>query len=377
MNSLTLGFFSILFLAFIGFMAAPVSAATTSYLLKIDPLTSSSNISGGIAGFNQNFTLSGTFNALITDGTTIQFENIDVVGTALDSPNNQYPPGTVVKFTDFPTFPGVINTTFPICLACPISFSGSIVINNIQQSYTGAFDSMRPLMAMKGQVLPLSGADFFTTVYSLNAAVTTPAPSPTPTPAPPLSVGDVSITTLRDTAAVWTPVVIDLTMTPMAPTCRIVNPPANGTATIDDYCRSGTYMPAPGFIGNDVFTYQASKGSLVSNIGTVAVAVTEGPVDQICVQNNPVSQFSQTGKQGTLTISFTGNITSHTNKEVKICPGTILKYQASSTQGPVECKVRNNTTRGSGSLKINDHIKCTDKPAGKDKVWFKVKSGVK
>jgi uncharacterized Zn-binding protein involved in type VI secretion len=78
-----------------------------------------------------------------------------------------------------------------------------------------------------------------------------------------------------------------------------------------------------------------------------------------------------------LSITFTGNITTHTNKVVKVCPGTTLKYQTSSTKGPVVCQVKNNTTRGSGSLKINDHIKCTDKPAGKDKVHFKVKSGVK
>jgi uncharacterized Zn-binding protein involved in type VI secretion len=62
---------------------------------------------------------------------------------------------------------------------------------------------------------------------------------------------------------------------------------------------------------------------------------------------------------------------------VKVCPGTTLDYQSTSTQGPVICKIKNSTTRGSGSLKINDHLKCTDKPAGKDKVHFKVKSGVK
>ena len=366
MNSLSIGCFSILLLALVGFMAAPVSAAATSYLLTIDPQVSSSNTSGGIAGFNQNFMLSGTFSAHVTDDITIQFENIDVVGAALDSPNNMVPPGTVVKFTDFPNFPGEIKANI---------FGRSITIDNIQQTFTGTFDGKR--LAMKGQALPISGADFFTTVYSLNAAVIASTPAPTPSPVPALSVGDVSIITPQDTTAFWTPVVIDLTMTPMAPTCRIVNPPANGTATIDDYCRSGTYMPAPGFIGNDVFTYQATKGSLVSNIGTVTVAVTEGPVDQVCVQHNPVSQFSQTGKQGTLTISFTGNITSHTNKEVRVCPGTALSYTTSSTLGPVVCRVRNNTTRGSGTLKINDHLKCTDKPAGKDKVYFKVKSGVK
>ena len=106
------------------------------------------------------------------------------------------------------------------------------------------------------------------------------------------------------------------------------------------------------------------------------MAVTEGQVDTVCVQNNHISHFTQTGKEGSLTISFTGNITSHTNKVVKVCPGTKLTYTTSSTQGPVVCKVKDNTTRGSGILRINDHLKCTDKPAGKDKVGFKVKSGV-
>ena len=91
----------------------------------------------------------------------------------------------------------------------------------------------------------------------------------------------------------------------------------------------------------------------------------------------PVSQFSQTGKQGTLSLSFSGNIVSHTNKTVNICPGTALSFQAQSSVGSVVCKIKNNVTTGSGTLKIRDHLKCTDKPAGKDKVGFKVKSGVK
>ena len=99
-------------------------------------------------------------------------------------------------------------------------------------------------------------------------------------------------------------------------------------------------MPAPGFIGNDVFTYQAAKGSFVSNIGTVTVAVTEGPLDQICAQYNPVSLLTLTGKQGTLTIRFTGHIVSYTNKVVKVCPGTVLSYTTTSTQGPVVCKAK-------------------------------------
>jgi alpha-tubulin suppressor-like RCC1 family protein len=190
---------------------------------------------------------------------------------------------------------------------------------------------------------------------------------------PPVA-SDVNATAVTGASIGWTPIVSDLDGDPLS--CRLGTPPTNGTATVSSNCASGTYQSNPGFIGTDSFTYIANDGQNDSNPGTVTVAVFERSADQICVQNNPVSQFTQTGKDGTLTISFTGNITAHTNKAVKVCPGTTLKYQTSSTKGSVVCQVKNNTTRGSGNLKINDHIKCTDKPAGKDKVHFKVKSGV-
>jgi hypothetical protein len=187
-------------------------------------------------------------------------------------------------------------------------------------------------------------------------------------------VSRVNVTAESGTLVSWTPKASDPDGN--AITCRLGTPPANGTATIASNCSSGTYQSNPGFIGTDSFTYIANDGQADSKPGTVTVAVTEGAVNQLCVQNYPLSQFTQTGKEGTLSITFTGNITSHTHKAVKVCPGTTLKYVATSTQGPVVCRVKNNTTPGSGSLKINDHMKCTDKPAGKDKVHFKVKSGV-
>ena len=191
---------------------------------------------------------------------------------------------------------------------------------------------------------------------------------------PPVAA-NMNLMTLSGVLVNWTPVVVDADGDPVS--CRLGTPPANGTATIASDCSSGTYQSNPGFVGTDSFIYIANDGQFDSNPGTVTVAVTEGTVDQICVKNNPVSIFTQTGKQGTLTITFTGNITSHTNKEVKVCPGTTLSYKTASTKGPVVCRIKNNTAQGSGMLHINDHLKCTDKPAGKDKVWFKVKSGVK
>ena len=141
-------------------------------------------------------------------------------------------------------------------------------------------------------------------------------------------------------------------------------------------CSSGTYQSNPGFVGTDTFTYIANDGRLDSAPGIVTVAVVEPQTVDACVTKYPLTQFSQTGKNGTLTITFTGNIVSYTNKVVKICTGTTLNYTAVSTKGVVMCKVKNNTTRVTGKLRINDHVKCTDKPVGNDKVYFKVKSGV-
>jgi hypothetical protein len=186
---------------------------------------------------------------------------------------------------------------------------------------------------------------------------------------------DVSLAALSGESANWTPQATSYSNYLLV--CRIGTAPENGIATVDANCSAGTYQPNPGFIGTDRFSYIATSGGLESNPGMVTVAVIEGPVDQACTQGNPIAQLTQTGKEGTLTIKLTGNIVTLTNKVAKICPGTTLSYQATSTQGPVVCKVKNNTTPGSGSLKINDHLKCTDKPAGKDKVHFKVKSGVK
>ena len=209
---------------------------------------------------------------------------------------------------------------------------------------------------------------------------------------------------VMDTSISWFPAVFDPEGDAL--NCRLTSPPANGLASVNADCSSGTYTAQPGFVGLDSFSYVANDGKQDSNVASVEVAIVEPtptpsftgtptfmptstpihsgtatptftPTPTGCLAQYPITQFSQKGKDDTLTITFSGNITAHTDKVVKICPGTTLSYQSTSTKGPVVCKVRNNTTRGSSSLKINDHIKCTDKPAGKDKVGFKVKSGVK
>jgi hypothetical protein len=79
-------------------------------------------------------------------------------------------------------------------------------------------------------------------------------------------------------------------------------------------------------------------------------------------------------------MTVTGNIISvnPNGKEIKICPTTTASYNASTnTPGAtVVCRVKSNTSHGQGDVKVNDHVKCTDKPVGNDKLGVKIKSGV-
>lgn len=160
-------------------------------------------------------------------------------------------------------------------------------------------------------------------------------------------------------------------------TCSMVTQPRRGVMTIEPDCSGGTYTPDPDFSGKECGEYQATDGANTTPPASIcACSSVCADVGDTCLAQYPVSQFSQTGKVGTITISFTGNIVAHTSKTVKVCPGTNLNYQASSTKGPLVCRVNSNTTRDTGTLGIDDYLKCNDKPAGKDKIQLKVKSMV-
>jgi hypothetical protein len=91
----------------------------------------------------------------------------------------------------------------------------------------------------------------------------------------------------------------------------------------------------------------------------------------------PLSQQVFTGAKGTLSGRFVGHVIATGKKHIKICPGTVLNYQVRSTLGAVICKVKNNHAAVSGRLVVNNHIKCSDKPAGVDKLKFKIKGSKK
>jgi hypothetical protein len=195
-------------------------------------------------------------------------------------------------------------------------------------------------------------------------------------------------------------------------TCSVAAPgPAIGGVILNN-CTSGTYTSDAGSVGTDSFTINVSDGKPggVSS-ALVNVAVTPGPTPtntptgtptntptgtptrtptgtptntpmvtpSACTDMFPVKQVTLTGKNGHLTMVVTGNITkANTNgKEIKICPSTTASYEATTnTPGAsVVCKVKSNTSKGKGRTKVNDHIKCTDKPVGNDKIHVKIKSG--
>ncbi len=62
-------------------------------------------------------------------------------------------------------------------------------------------------------------------------------------------------------------------------TVAIVDQPQAGMVTVDSVTGAVTYMPEPGFVGEDTFTYTVtSEQGVVSNLATVVVEVNDPPV---------------------------------------------------------------------------------------------------
>ena len=233
------------------------------------------------------------------------------------------------------------------------------------------------------------------TVVVVELSPTPPPPLPTATPSEPPSptviVQDISLTVNPGNTVSWYPryqVLNDIGF--VVSNCSVTSP-SQGTATVASNCSIGSYTASNNYTGIDSFNYvvagcvpgappaqycASGAGTVTVNVVGPGVTPSPTPIVKSCSEQYPVIQSSQLGKQGTLSIRFTGNIVSSTNNEIKICPGTSLSYTASSTKDSVKCKVKNSLTSGNGTLRIRDHLKCTDKPLGKDKVQFKVKSGI-
>jgi hypothetical protein len=186
---------------------------------------------------------------------------------------------------------------------------------------------------------------------------------------------------------------------PAAPTCRAeFTGPVNGMVTLNG-CTSGTYTSDTGFVGTNSFNVIANDSQLDSipaNGGVVNVvgdlpptpsisptptgSPTNWPSPTPCTDQFPIKQVTLVGQQGHLSVVVTGNITfaNPNGKEIKICPTTTATYEASTnTPGAtVVCKVKSHVSQGKGKVKVNDHVKCSDRPVGNDKVHFKIKKAV-
>ena len=86
----------------------------------------------------------------------------------------------------------------------------------------------------------------------------------------PPAAGDVSVSGLEGSTVVWSPSASDVDGDAL--TCSISTPPSSGSATAAFDCSGGSYIPSPGFVGTDVFTYLVWDGA-AGDFGTVTATV--------------------------------------------------------------------------------------------------------
>ena len=142
------------------------------------------------------------------------------------------------------------------------------------------------------------GAHAIAATYSGDSTYASSTGSLTVTvPPPPVAMAQ-SVTTAANT-----PKAITLTATPGTSgdtlTYAIVTNPAHGTLT--GTAPNVAYTPAPGYVGPDSFTFDATETGVVSNPATVSITVSAGPPPPVA--NN---QSASTNKNTAVAITLTG-----------------------------------------------------------------------
>ena len=101
-----------------------------------------------------------------------------------------------------------------------------------------------------------------------------------------------AVTSLSAVAVAETPLTLALQGSDAngnALTFRVVTQPAHGTVSLTG--NQATYLPAPGFVGTDSFTYAAWDGSTDSSLGTVSFTVNPGQCSLAASALAPTAAF--------------------------------------------------------------------------------------
>ncbi|WP_296599920.1 putative Ig domain-containing protein [Phenylobacterium sp.] len=107
--------------------------------------------------------------------------------------------------------------------------------------------------------------------YSVTIAASPPPPPPPP---PPVVAQPATVETAYQTATQT----ITLASSGEDATFTVTTPPAHGTVTLKD--GEVTYVPEPGYVGQDQFSYTATVGSVTSDPAVVRITVAPPPPPQ-------------------------------------------------------------------------------------------------
>ncbi|SIO39386.1 Uncharacterized membrane protein [Singulisphaera sp. GP187] len=143
----------------------------------------------------------------------------------------------------------------------------------------------------------------------------------------PTAVNDTYSTPAGGTLSIALPGVLGNDLSPSGKplTAAVVGQPANGTLTLNSN-GSFTYVPNPGFVGADTFTYQASDGTFVSDFATVTVNVL--PAVQV---PTAVNDTYSTPAGGTLSIALPGVLGNDLSPSGKPLTAAVVGQPANGT----------------------------------------------
>lgn len=173
----------------------------------------------------------------------------------------------------------------------------------------------------------------------------------------------------------------------MGPTvsCSITSP-SYETEYIAPDCSYGTYQATQDINQTETrFGYRVTDEQSSAK-GVAHVSFEQPPIG--CPSDYPIAQITSLGggqNPGTneqLVTTFTGHITttqgltSGGKNTVKICPGTTVRFAATSTTGTASCLINSAATASTGTLAIGDKLICTNKPDGGDTDRFSIKLGL-